>query len=113
RAGGVAGVEGGGEPQAAADLGGEIGKNIAEHVGGDDHVEGDGGAHEQRRHRIYDPFPTPGKRGATARTDSRKSPSDTRSTLALCTAVTFLRRRSASAKAVSPIRPEPPPLTFP
>ena len=38
---------------------------------------------------------------ATARVHSRNSPSDTRSTLALCTAVTFLRRRMASAKAAS------------
>jgi hypothetical protein len=52
-------------------------------------------------------YATPGKRDATARTLSRKSPSDTRSTFALCTAVTLLRRRGASAKAASAMRVEP------
>ena len=52
-------------------------------------------------------YSTPGEREATARTQSRKSPSETRSTLALCTAVTFLRRRAASAKAACAIRVEP------
>src|SRR5262245_48498738 len=61
---------------------------------------------------IRSSYSTPGKRDATARTDSRKSPSDTRSTLALCTAVTFLRRCSASAKAVCAIRVEPARVTL-
>ena len=44
---------------------------------------------------------------ATVRMHSRKSPSDTRSTLALCTAVTFLRRCNASLKAACAMRVEP------
>src|SRR5665213_1562394 len=44
---------------------------------------------------------------ATARVHSRYSPSDTRSTLALCTQVTFLRRCIASLNADSAMRVEP------
>ena len=50
----VAGIERSGKAEAAADLGGEIGENVAEHVGGDDHVERGGIAHEQRSHGIDD-----------------------------------------------------------
>jgi len=68
---------------------------------GDHNVEGAGVAHQQRRHGVDDPlsYATAGKReGVTARTDSRKQSVDTRSTLALCTAVKLLRRRIASGK---------------
>ncbi len=57
---------------------------------------------------IRSSYATAGKREATARTHSRNSPSDTRSTLALCTAVKRLRRRMASANATSAIRVELP-----
>ena len=52
----VAGIERGGEPEAAADLRGEVRQDVAEHVGGHHHVERAGVAHQQRRHRIHDPL---------------------------------------------------------
>ena len=50
----VAGVERGGEPEAAGDLGRLVGQNVAEHVGGDDDVELAGVADQQRRHGVDD-----------------------------------------------------------
>ena len=105
-----AGIQRGREAEAAGNLGREVGQDVAEHVGGDDHVEDAGVAHQQRRHGVDDALLVGDLRevfAATARVHSRKSPSETRSTFALCTAVTFLRRRIASAKAVSAMRVEP------
>ena len=49
-----AGIDRRREPEAAGNLGGFVGQDVAEHVGGDDHVERAGVAHQQRRHRVDD-----------------------------------------------------------
>ena len=69
-----------------------------------------GVAHQHRRHGVDDDLLELHRRDSappTARTQSRKKVSDTRSTLALWTAVTFFRRRIASSKAASAMRVQP------
>ncbi len=50
----LARIDRGGEAEAAGDLGGLVGQDVAEHVGGDDHVERARVAHQQRRHGVDD-----------------------------------------------------------
>ena len=89
------------EPEAPGQLGGLIGEDVTEHVGGDDDVEtvrapdqgGGGGVDDQLLQLDIGELP-----GDLADL-RRNSPSDSFTTLALWTAVTLWRRSRASSNA--------------